>query len=263
MVVKSRRQMPTPPQPKRESRPVLSAILFTDIVGSTRYFAEHGDKAGLRLLEVHNSALFPLIEQANGRVIKTIGDSIMAVFAQPVDALRAAFALQRCLEGVRASLPEPDQIHIRVGVHYGLMLEKDEDVFGDTVNLAERVKSAAEADQVYISHALRDLVRNDPRFSLESVGMRRLKGAAEEIELFQLTNAPALATRSPLARWLRRGVRGVRRHPMVAAGIALAVILRMDEVDASPARLLVGYVDLKKSRLLPATVDQLGGGFAR
>lgn len=177
------------------------------------------------MLEVHNSALFPLIEQANGRVIKTIGDSIMAVFAQPVDAMRAAFALQRCLEGVRVSLPEQDQIHIRVGVHYGLVLEKDGDVFGDTVNLAERVKSAAEADQVYISRVLRDLVRNDPRFSLESVGLRSLKGAAEPIELFQLTNAPALATRSPLVRWLRRGVRGVRRRPVLAAGIATAAIL--------------------------------------
>ena len=132
--------MPTPPQLKRESRPVLSAILFTDIVGSTRYFAMHGDRAGMRMLEVHNRALFPLIEQANGRVIKTIGDSIMAVFAQPVDAMRAAFALQRRLENVRASLPEQDQIHIRVGVHYGLVTEKGNDVFGDTVNLAERVK---------------------------------------------------------------------------------------------------------------------------
>jgi len=218
--------MLTPPQRKRESRPVLKAILFTDIVGSTRYFAEHGDKAGLRLLEVHNSALFPLIEQANGRVIKTIGDSIMAVFAQPVDALRSAFALQGCLEVVRESLSEQDQIHIRVGVHYGLVLEKDEDVFGDTVNLAERVKSSADADQVYVSRVLRDLVRNDPRFSFASVGMRSLKGAAEEIELFQLTNAPPLATRSAVARWLRRSVRGVRRHPVVlAASIAIATIL--------------------------------------
>lgn len=217
--------MPTPTQLKRKSRPIPSAILFTDIVGSTRYFAAHGDQAGMRMLDVHNRALFPLIEQANGRVVKTIGDSIMAVFAQPVDAMRAAFSLQHCLKGVRASLPEQDQIHIRVGVHYGLVMEKDNDVFGDTVNLAERVKSAADADQVFVSRALRDLVRNDPRFTLEPVGARTLKGAAEPVELFHLTNAPELPRRSLVDRWARRAVRSVSRHPVVAASVAIAALL--------------------------------------
>ena len=179
----------------------------------------------MRMLNGHNCALFPLIEQANGRVIKTIGDSIMAVFAQPVDAIRAAFALQRCLEGVRATLPEQEQIHIRVGVHYGLVMEKDDDVFGDTVNLAERVKSSADADQVFVSRPLRDLVRTDPRFSLEPVGTRALKGAAEPVELFHLTNAPELKKRSAVGRLVRRSIRSVSRHPTLAAGLMIAALL--------------------------------------
>ncbi len=216
--------MPVPPRLKRESPPVPRAILFTDIVGSTRYFAAHGDQAGMRMLDVHNNALFPLIEQANGRVVKTIGDSIMAVFVQPVNAVRAAFALQRRLEAVRATLPQQDQIHIRVGVHYGLVMEKDNDVFGDTVNLAERVKSSAEADQVFISRALRDLVRTDPRFTLESVGARELKGATEPVELFQLTDAPELQKRTVVVRLFRRGVRAVLHQPALSA-VLLAVAL--------------------------------------
>jgi adenylate cyclase len=216
--------MSGPPRLKRESPPVPRAILFTDIVGSTRYFSIHGDQAGMRMLDVHNCALFPLIEQANGRVIKTIGDSIMAVFAQPVDAMRAAFALQRCLERVRATLPEQDQMHIRVGVHYGLVVEKDGDVFGDTVNLAERVKSAADADQVFVSRALRDLVRTDPRFSLQSAGTRELKGSKEPVELFHLTNAPELQRRPAVTRLARKIVHSVRRHPAAASAVAIAVL---------------------------------------
>lgn len=177
------------------------------------------------MLEVHNCALFPLIEQANGRVVKTIGDSIMAVFAQPVDAMRAAFALQRCLEGVRATLPEPDRIHIRVGAHYGLVMEKDEDVFGDTVNLAERVKSAADADQVFVSRALRDLVRTDPRFSLEPAGFRELKGAAEPVELFHLTRAPELQKRSLLRHWTRRAGYSITHHPAVVLMVLIIALL--------------------------------------
>lgn len=212
--------MAAPSKPKREPAPVPRAILFTDIVGSTRYFAAYGDQAGLRMLDRHNRALFPLIEQANGRVIKTIGDSILAVFAQPGDALRAAFALQQRLEEVRAALPEPEQIHIRVGVHYGLVTEKDNDVFGDAVNLAERVKSSAAGDQVFVSRTLRDLVRADPGFAFQSVGPRALKGAEEPMELFELTFAPALPGASAWRRWARRAGRSLRQHPYaVAAGV--------------------------------------------
>ncbi|MEO7971662.1 MAG: adenylate/guanylate cyclase domain-containing protein [bacterium] len=217
--------MAAPPKRKRESPPVPRAILFTDIVGSTRYFSLHGDQAGMHMLDVHNCALFPLIEQANGRVVKTIGDSIMAVFAQPVDAMRAAFALQQCLEGVRATLPEQDRIHIRVGAHYGLVMEKDDDVFGDTVNLAERVKSSAEADQVFVSRALRDLVRTDPRFSLSPAGFRELKGAAEPVELFHLTRAPELPKRSLLKRWTRRAGYSISHHPALVAMVVLLAVL--------------------------------------
>ncbi len=213
--------MSSPPK----SPPVPRAILFTDIVGSTRYFSLHGDDAGMRMLDVHNCALFPLIEQANGRVVKTIGDSIMAVFAQPLDAMRAAFALQRCLDGVRATLPERDQIHIRVGVHYGLVREKDHDVFGDTVNLAERVKSAANEDQVFVSRALRDLVRTDPRFTLEAAGSRELKGATEPVELFLLKNAPEIQKRSTIGRWARRTGRTVVAHPAFTTAVVIAALL--------------------------------------
>jgi len=179
----------------------------------------------MRMLELHNRALFPLIEQANGRVIKTIGDSIMAVFVQPVNAMRAAFALQRRLAEVRATLPEQDQIHIRVGVHYGMVIERDNDVFGDTVNLSERVKSAADADQVFVSRSLRDLARTDPRFTFAPIGSRVLKGATESVELFQVTNAPELAKRTMPSRLARRAGRSVQRRPALAAGILIVAIV--------------------------------------
>lgn len=212
--------MARPSKPTREPVPVARAILFTDIVGSTQYFATHGDQAGMRMLEVHNEALFPVIEQANGRIIKTIGDSIMAVFSHPTDAMRAGFALQRRLTDARSSISELNDIHIRVGVHYGMVIERDNDVFGDTVNLAERVKSHAEADQVFVSRNLRDLVRTDPAFAFRSAGARTLKGASEPAELFELTNAPGVSGTSWPRRWARRTARVVRRQPVLIAAVA-------------------------------------------
>jgi len=194
-----------------ESDPVPRAVLFTDIVGSTQFFAQHGDQAGLRLVERHNRAIFPLIESADGRVVKTLGDGVLAVFEDPRAALRVGFALQRTLASLES------RFHVRVGVHYGLVVEKDGDVFGDVVNLTERVKSAGPGDQVLASRTLRDMVKNDPRFKLQSIGIRELKGSPEPMEIFELLEAPPLAVSSV---W-RRAVKRIRRRALLGWGALL------------------------------------------
>ena len=213
-------------RPKSKAAPSAKprAILFTDIVGSTKYFASHGDEAGVQMLEQHNNALFPCVEDANGHIVKTIGDSIMAVFDHPVDALWAAWTLQRRAEELRCALCDEENFHIRVGVHYGLVTEKDDDMFGDVVNLAERVKSQANGDQIFVSRTLREMVRANLRFTFESAGLRELKGAPEPVELFQLVGAAAHSHPTRMPRWMRKVSLQTRRHKGLAAGIALAVL---------------------------------------
>src|ERR1700674_462442 len=73
-------------------------ILFSDIKGSTAYFEEKGDLNGLAMVERHNSLVIPVIEQSGGRVVKTIGDAIMASFQDPAGGIRAAIGMQQVLE---------------------------------------------------------------------------------------------------------------------------------------------------------------------
>jgi adenylate cyclase len=217
--------MTAPTKLKTERPAEPRAILFTDVVGSTRYFAERGDEAGLRMLECHNRALFPVVEEANGQVIKTIGDSILAVFAQPADALGAAWSLQRTMDDLRSKLPAEEAIHIRVGVHYGLVTEKHNDVFGDAVNLADRVKSHAEGDQVMVSRTLRDMVRANPHFAFKSVGLRELKGAREPVEIFLLTTAAARRKTALWLVWARRARRLSHRHRLAVTGVFVVLLV--------------------------------------
>src|SRR6188768_1864630 len=78
-------------------------ILFSDIKGSTSYFESKGDAEGLAMVQHHNSLLFPVIEEGGGRVVKTIGDAIMACFKDPGNAVKAAIRMQQVLEEDRAN----------------------------------------------------------------------------------------------------------------------------------------------------------------
>lgn len=128
------------------------AVLFTDIVGSTAYFEQRGDVEGLALVHRHNDLLFPLVDAHGGRKVKTIGDAIMAVYPSAAQATSSAQAMMRALvDEAKATSREP--IHIRIGIHWGSVLKDGDDVFGDTVNVAARVNSAAAPDEILVSRA--------------------------------------------------------------------------------------------------------------
>lgn len=138
----------------------LVVVLFVDIVGSTRFYDEHGDVAGLVMVQKCLDVLIPLVEQHNGTVIKTIGDAILARFCEAGDAVRSAIDMQRGLaEHNRDQAPE-DQIHVRVAINLGLALLKGADVFGDVVNVAARIESVVEPDEIAISPTVYEKIRH-------------------------------------------------------------------------------------------------------
>src|SRR5690349_2841975 len=129
-------------------------VMFTDIKGSTAFFERFGDAAGLMMVEHCNSLVSHIAEQHGGRVIKTIGDSVMAAFEDNCMAIAAAIEMQRALTMENVAKPEPERVSIRIGLNYGPGIVKTNDVFGDVVNVASRVESAASPEQIVISDAL-------------------------------------------------------------------------------------------------------------
>src|SRR5262245_16554148 len=158
-------------------------VLFSDIKGSTSYAEKKGDVEYMAMLTRHNSILFPVIEAEGGAVVKTIGDSILAKFDDPVAAIKAAAGMQRALAKDREAREEIDQIHIRIGLHYGMGLVKDNDVFGDVVNAAAHVQHQAKTEQILITDALLDAVRA-ARLPFAKMGRAELKGKDEPIDLY-------------------------------------------------------------------------------
>ena len=159
-------------------------ILFSDIQGSTSYFERKGDAEGLAMVQHHNTLLFPAIEDGGGRVVKTIGDAIMACFKDPVAAIKASIKMQQVLQEDRSTTQSADeQIHIRVALHMGPGLEKDNDVFGDVVNATAKVQQQAKPDQILITDVLLDAAR-EAGAQCAKLGRAEIKGKDEPIQVY-------------------------------------------------------------------------------
>lgn len=127
-------------------------VLFTDLKGSTELYERIGDLRAYGLVREHFGLLRDIIAERGGSMVKTIGDAVMASFAEPTPALEAATAMTR---EVRRLGKDAAQLQLKVGVHTGpcIAVELNErlDYFGQTVNLAARVQGVASADEIAIT----------------------------------------------------------------------------------------------------------------
>ena len=125
----------------------LAAIMFTDIVGFSRQMG--ADEARmLRLLEVHNQIVQQAVSTHHGHVIKTVGDAFLVDFPSVVHAVQGAQQIHAELRNHNTEKEQADQIHVRIGIHLGDIVQKDGDVFGDGVNIAARLQRLAEPDTI-------------------------------------------------------------------------------------------------------------------
>ncbi|MBD3384740.1 hypothetical protein GF407_07410 [candidate division KSB1 bacterium] len=125
-------------------------ILFTDIEGSTSYWDSRGDINGRLMVDQHNRLIFPVIKKYHGKVIKTIGDAIMASFNKPHHALEAAIAIQQLLASERKK-NKYFTLKVRIGIHSGKALVEYNDIFGNVVNIAARIESLGKGNDILVS----------------------------------------------------------------------------------------------------------------
>jgi class 3 adenylate cyclase len=168
-------------QINRSRRPVT--ILFTDIEDSTQYWDKYGDVKGRLMVDQHNRLTFPVIRHFHGRIIKTIGDAIMASFKKPGDAVKAAIGIQQALEDMRQQ-DSSFQMRVRIGVHTGKAIVEDADVFGDVVNVAARVESQGKGNEILLSASTARTLLNE-EYCLVKHGSFAPKGKRKMISLYR------------------------------------------------------------------------------
>ena len=165
----------------------VTTFLFTDIEGSSRLWEERAESMQPALAR-HDAIVRQSVEANRGEVVKTTGDGVCAVFADPLDAVLATLALQAGLADSAATAGIP--IRARCGVHVGIAERRDNDYFGTAVNRAARIMSAAHGGQVLLSQAVVDLVgeRLPPEARLRDLGSVRLRDLATPERLHQVAH---------------------------------------------------------------------------
>ena len=162
-------------------------FLFTDIEGSTRLWDERPDEMRIALAR-HDDLLRRTIVAHRGVVFKTMGDAFYAAFATADDALAAALNAQRGLYG--ESWPGPIPLRVRMALHTGAAEDRDNDYFGPPLNHLARLLSIGHGEQVLLSRATQELVRDSlPADTvLHDLGMHRLRDLTRPEHVFQLAH---------------------------------------------------------------------------
>ena len=172
----SRHVPPPDPVPAAElGERALATVLFTDIVGSTERARQVGDRRWAELLDTHDRVARELVGELQGRLVKSTGDGILALFDRPGRGIRCATALRDRLRG--------SGVEIRAGVHTGEVQLRGDDVGGIAVHIAARVMATARPGEVLVSSTVHDLVAGSD-YVLEDRGPHALKGVGGEWRLF-------------------------------------------------------------------------------
>jgi adenylate cyclase len=183
----------------------LVAILAADAVGYSRMMA--ADEEGtVRILSAHRAVIDGIIEFHEGRIINTAGDSVLAEFASPVQAVRCAVEIQDALETRNESLSEGQRMHFRIGVNLGDVMVKGDDLLGDGVNVAARLEGIAEPGMIYIASSVYDQIAGKLNLGFVDLGNQSLKNIDRPIRAYRIERggmpAPTPAPRSRTGLWI-------------------------------------------------------------
>jgi class 3 adenylate cyclase/tetratricopeptide (TPR) repeat protein len=167
----------------------LAVIMFTDMVGYSKKVQANEDEA-LELLKEHNAILEQQILAYRGRIIKTIGDAFLADFDSVFNAVQSAVDIQKKLVDRNRTAPSDRRIEVRIGIHLGDVIYRDNDVFGDGVNIASRIQSLADAGQVFISHDVYSITLGKLSYEFSDLGSQELKNISRPIHVYEVVWDP-------------------------------------------------------------------------
>jgi class 3 adenylate cyclase len=214
------------------------AVLFADVVGSTRLYERMGDQRARDMVSLCIELMRNATEQHTGTVVKTMGDEVMATFPSADDALNAATQMQKQIMGHTQLRADGQPVAIRIGCHFGPVMTERQDIFGVTVHTANRMTSQAKAGQIIITEATVGRLSPQWRSACRLIDNAPIKGQGNEVPLYevlwQADDVTSMVRAVPLAAdhaYARLMLWWLDRELVVDEQHAILTIGRADEND--------------------------------
>jgi class 3 adenylate cyclase/TolB-like protein len=195
----------------------LAAILAADIVGYSRLIEQDEATTLAAIRDLRREVIDPLLAEHHGRVVKLMGDGVIAEFGSVVDAVACAVAIQKSTAACQAETPPEQRIVFRMGVNLGDVVVEGEDLLGDGVNVAARLEQLCEPGSVLVSGTAYDHLQGRLGLPLEFIGEQRVKNIERPVRTYRV-GVDGTAMRPAARSWRRLPGR------LVAAALALLVV---------------------------------------
>lgn len=236
----------------------LAAILVADVVGYSRLIADD-EEATLRRLEVHRTLWQDCVAKTGGRIFNTAGDAVLAEFQSAVEAVRCALDFQAQAKKQNDGLVTSRQMHFRVGITIGDVVERRGDLLGDGVNIAARLQTLAGPGSICVSSWVREAVANKVSVPFTDMGDQTVKNIPTPVRAYMI-GEPSSAVRDAMAAlpkqdFLSRAVsswRGMAALVGVSAAGVLGAILLMSQFRTAPPAATPGTAKITPAPDKPA-----------
>ena len=163
----------------------LTTIFASDVVGFSKMMGED-ELNTLKILKERRLIIDKIINEKNGIIFGSAGDSVIAEFPSPIKASEAAIAIQSKMKTLNQNKPQKDQMIFRVGINIGDVMVSDNNLFGDAVNIAARLEAAAKPSGICVSKTLFDMINRKIMASFEDAGELELKNIDSPIKAFHV-----------------------------------------------------------------------------
>ncbi len=204
----------------------LAAIMFTDMVGYSA-LSQRNEALALELLAEHRQLLRSVFPKHQGQEIKSTGDGFLVEFASALAAVQCAVEIQRLMRERNQGRSAERRVLVRIGIHLGDVVRRENDVFGDGVNIAARIEPLAEPGGICVSRAVYEQIENKVEHALVQLSKPALKNIQATVEVYRLL----LDERRPD----HAGAKGSSRRVAFAGGaLALALVALVAILKSRP-----------------------------
>ena len=194
----------------------LAAVLAADVVGYSRLMEVDETGTLARLKTVRLELIDPAIAKCKGRIIKTTGDGMLVEFQSVTEALRCAVDFQERMARRNRDMPASRSLLYRIGINLGDVIVEGDDIFGDGVNVAARLESAAEPGGICISAAVRDQVGDRLEVGYEDLGEQQVKNISRPIRMFKVLLSGQSPAAGSAASTVQAALQAGARKPSIA-----------------------------------------------